>query len=326
MARPRIARSARNRRPSGSAGRAADRPVSAGRPGTPSRSRYPKPPFPRQHQRAPGLESRLKPPPQWEGKDYRAADKLRGRVALITGGDSGIGRAVAYFYAREGADVAIVCTPAERSDARVVERAIGALGRRCLVLEGDLAGAAFCSRCIERTVKGLGRLDILVHNAAEQMRTDSVEDVTETQLDRTLKTNVYAYLRLVRAAVPHLRPGSCIIATGSVVGMKGSGRLPEYSASKGAIHTLTKTLAEQLLDKGIRVNCVAPGPVWTPLNAADAGASPKEVSEFGMESGGSQMGRPAQPEELAPAFVFLASNADSSYITGAIIPVIGGPV
>lgn len=291
-----------------------------------SKDLYPKPPFPRQHQESPGLESRLDPAPRWKGEHYRPAGKLEGRRALITGGDSGIGRSVAYFFAREGADVAIVCLPEEREDARVIEEAVTGLGRRCVVLEGDLTDAEFCAECIRQTVDALGGLDILVHNAAQQTRTDSVEDVTEEQLDRTLKTNVYAYLRLVRAALPGLKPGSSIIATGSVVGIKGSGELPEYSASKGAIHTLTKTLAEQLLDKGIRVNCVAPGPVWTPLNASDAGASPKDVSEFGKDSSGSQMGRPAQPEELAPAYVFLASNADSSYITGAVIPVIGGPV
>lgn len=287
---------------------------------------YPRPPFPRQHQKAPGLESKLAPAPRWRGEAYRPADKLLGRVALITGGDSGIGRAVAFFFAREGADVAIVCLPEEIGDARLVESAIRKLGRRCLVLTGDLAEAEFCDACIDRTIEELGGLDILVHNAAEQTRTDSVAEVPEEQLDRTLKTNVYAYIRLARAAVPRMKPGSTIIATGSVVGITGSGRLPEYSASKGAIHTLTKTLAEQLLDKGIRVNCVAPGPVWTPLNASDAGASPKEVSEFGKDSSASQMGRPAQPEELAPAYVFLASQADSSYITGAVLPVIGGPV
>lgn len=293
--------------------------------GTSPKDAYPKPPFPRQHQEGVGLEAELKPLPQWRGERYRPAGKLEGKIALITGGDSGIGRSVAYLFAREGADVAIVCTPEEHEDAEVVREAVEGLGRRCLVLKGDLVDAGFCDQCIERTVKELGGLDILVHNAAWQNR-KGIEEVTEDELDRTMKTNVYAYVRLVRAGVKHMKPGSSIIASGSVVGIKGSGELPDYSATKGAIHALTKTLADELLEKGIRVNCVAPGPVWTPLNPSDSGMSPKDVSMFGKESGSSKMERPAQPEEIAPAYVFLASEGDSSYITGVVLPITGGPV
>lgn len=287
-----------------------------------------KPPFPQQHQRSPGLESRMRPRPRWRGERYRAGEeggKLRGMVALITGGDSGIGRSVAYHYAREGADVVIACLPQEESDAREVHRAVTRLGRRCVVLMGDLVQLGFCRYCVNETVRRLGRLDILVHNAAFQQRKHTV-DVPEEELDRTMKTNVYAYIRLAREAVPHMRPGSSIIATGSVVGLEGSAMLPDYSATKGAVHALTKTLAEELLDKGIRVNCVAPGPVWTPLNTADRGNPPSKVAAFGKAKEMSLMQRPAQPEELAPAYVFLASPADSGYITGIVLPVTGGPV
>lgn len=284
----------------------------------------PKPKFPPQRQQPPGLESEVDPSPKWKGERYKPAAKLQGQAALVTGGDSGIGRAVAYFFAREGADVAIVCLPEESSDADETRRAIESLGRTCLVMEGDLCEPDFCDEVIERTVGELGRLDILVHNAAWQNR-KGVTDISEDELDRTMQTNVYAYLRLARAGVPHMKPGSCIIATGSIVGLKGSGKLPDYGGTKGAIHSITKCLADELIDKKIRVNCVAPGPVWTPLNPSDTGMKPEDVAKFG-ESGHSKMGRPAQPEELAPAYVFLASNADSSYITGAILPVVGAPV
>lgn len=284
----------------------------------------PKPRFPPQRQEPPGLEREMDPRPRWRGERYRPAEKLEGMVAIVTGGDSGIGRAVAYFFAREGADVAITCLPEEAQDAEEVRQAIEEEGRRCLVLEGDLRERSFCERVIESILEKFGRLDVLVHNAAWQNRKE-ITELSEEELDTTMKVNVYAYLRLARAAVPHMKPGSSIIATGSIVGLSGSGRLNDYGATKGAIHTITKCLAEELLEKGIRANCVAPGPVWTPLNPSDTGLTPEEVAGFGKETGSSPMGRPAQPEEIAPAYVYFASNADSSYVTGVVLPITGGP-
>ena len=278
-------------------------------------------PFPAQHQSQPGLESKLKPRPRWTATRYRAAGKLEGKVALITGGDSGIGRAVAFLYAREGADVAINYLPAEKKDAAEVQRSVEAVGRRCLTLPGDLTRPNTCAQIVARTVKTFGRLDILVSNAAYQTRKATVADVTESELERTFKTNVHAYFHLVKAALPHLKPGAAIIATSSVTGIFGSKQLPDYSATKGAINAFTKALSMELLDRGIRVNAIAPGPVWTPLNPADPGLPPNKVAVFGKQS---PIGRPAQPEELAPAYVFLASDADSSYITGIVLPVMGG--
>jgi NAD(P)-dependent dehydrogenase (short-subunit alcohol dehydrogenase family) len=281
----------------------------------------PKPPFPEQKLEKPGLEADLKPKPRYKAPRYKPAGKLEGKVALVTGGDSGIGRAVAVLYAREGADVAITSLPEERTDSEHTRRAIEAEGRRCIVIEGDLADPDVCVDAVERTVAELGQLDVLVHNAAHQNRKESLEDVEDEEWDRTFKVNVYAYYRLVKAALPHLRPGAAIIASGSITGIEGSSELPDYSATKGAIHTLTKTLAQNLLDRGIRVNCVAPGPVWTPLNAADEGQTAQEVAKFGEDT---PLGRPAQPEEIAPAYVFFASDADSSFITGVVLPALGG--
>jgi NAD(P)-dependent dehydrogenase (short-subunit alcohol dehydrogenase family) len=281
----------------------------------------PKPPFPRQHQESPGLESELKPLPRYAAEDYRAAGKLNGKTALITGGDSGIGRAVAYLYAREGANVAIVYLPEEQSDAEETARAIESTGRGCLLLPGDLTDPAFCDAVVEETVEEYGGLDILVSNAAHQARKKSLEEVDNEEFDKTFKTNIYAYFWLARAALRHMKRGGVIIATSSVTGILGSESLPDYSATKGAINAFTKTLAQDLVKKGIRVNAVAPGPVWTPLNPSDAGASPEKVAHFGEDN---PMGRPAQPEELAPAYVFLASNADSSFVTGTILQVMGG--
>ena len=281
----------------------------------------PKGPFPEQHQRAPGSEQTLNPRPRWQASRYRAAGKLEGKVALITGGDSGIGRAVAFLYAREGADVAINFLPEEEADATEVKRSVEALGRQCLLLPGDLTRPNTCAQLVDKTVRQFGRLDILVSNAAHQARKQKPEEVTDEEFDRTFKTNIYPYFRLVKAALPHLKPGSAIVVTSSETGIMGSSKLPDYSATKGAINALTKTLAQDLIERGIRVNAVAPGPVWTPLNPSDAGTTPEKVSKFGSQS---PMGRPAQPEELAPAYVFLASDADSSYITGIVLQVMGG--
>lgn len=281
----------------------------------------PKPPFPEQHQEGVGLESELEPRPKYQAFNYKPAGKLRGKAALVTGGDSGIGRAVALLYAREGADVAITFLPEEQSDAEETRQAIEAEGRRCLLLPGDLTDSDHCDEVVESVVREFGKLDIFVNNAAHQNRKESLEEVTNEEFDATFKTNIYAYFWLARAALRHMKPGSAIIATGSETGILGAEKLPDYSATKGAIHAFSKTLAMQLVEKGIRVNVVAPGPVWTPLNPSDAGATPDKVAKFGSQS---PMKRPAQPEELAPSYVFLASDADSSYITGIVLPVMGG--
>ena len=284
-------------------------------------NKEPKPPFPEQKLPKPGLESELRPRPKYKAPDYRGSDKLRGKVALITGADSGIGRAVAVLYAREGADIAISALPAERSDAEETKRAVEAEGTRAVIIEGDLAIREFSRECVRQTMSEFGRLDILVHNAAHQNHWKALEDMPDEELERTFRVNVFAYVWLVKDALPYLKPGAVILASGSQTGIAGSGRLPAYSASKGAIHTLTKTLSQSLLERGVRVNCVAPGPVWTPLNVADEGRTPKEVATFGEQA---PLGRPAQPEEVAPAYVFLASDADSSYISGEVLNVLGG--
>lgn len=283
------------------------------------RTRKPKPPFPRQHQRKPGIESKLRPRPAYEAPHYRAAGKLDGKVALITGGDSGIGRAVAVLFAREGADVALVYLPVEAGDAAETARVIEAVGRRALLIPGDIRRQTFCRRAIQRTVDEWNRLDILVNNAAYQQHQRTLDDVPDDQLERTFRTNALAMFWLTREALRHMGPGACIINTGSITGLEGSPELLDYSATKGAIHTFTKSLAQSLVDRQIRVNCVAPGPVWTPLNPSDQPA--KDVATFGQDT---PMKRPAQPEEIAPAYVFFASNADSSYITGEVLTLLGG--
>lgn len=291
------------------------------RQGKPQIQKEPKPPFPKQHQPKPGLESELDPRPRYEAPRYRPSGKLEGKVALITGGDSGIGRAVAVLYAKEGADVAIGYLESEGPDAEETREAIESEGRKCLLVPGDLTSASFCRQAVERTVSELGKLDILVCNAAHQNRKKSVEEISDEEWDRTFRTNVYSYFHLVKAALPHLAAGASIIASSSVAGVQGSPELLDYSASKGAMNLFTKALAQSLVERGIRVNAVAPGPVWTPLNAADEGFPAEKVAEFGSNV---LLGRPAQPEEIAPAYVFLASDADSSYITGEILTQAGG--
>ncbi|HVJ28687.1 MAG TPA: SDR family oxidoreductase [Gammaproteobacteria bacterium] len=284
-------------------------------------SKQPHPPFPEQHQESPGLESELTPKPRFEAGKYRDAGKLIAKVALITGGDSGIGRAVATLFAREGAAVAINYLPEEQSDAEETANAIQEAGGDCLLLPGDVTEQGMCESLVDKTVERFGGIDVLVSNAAYQQRKESLEELTDEELERTFDTNIFAYVRLARAALRHMKPGSSIIATSSETGILGSAKLPDYSATKGAINAFTKTLAQSLVKKGIRVNAVAPGPVWTPLNASDKGEPPEAVAKFGEQA---PIGRPAQPEELAPAYVFLASNADSSYITGTVLQVMGG--
>lgn len=279
----------------------------------------PRPPFPEQHQEKPGDEALLEPRPRYEAPLYRGAGKLSEQVALITGGDSGIGRAVAVLFAREGAHVAIVYLPEEQSDAEETARAVHREGRRALLLPGDVSDPDFCGRAIERTVDELGKLDILVNNAAYQQHQEQIEALADDQWDHTMRVNLYGTFYMTKAALPHLPRGGAIINTGSITGLEGNQKLLDYSATKGAIHAFTKSLARHLIERGIRVNCVAPGPVWTPLNPADRPA--EEVAHFGE---GTPMGRPAQPEEVAPAFVFFASAADSSYITGEVLTLLGG--
>lgn len=287
----------------------------------PQVKKQPKPPFREPRQKSPGLESKMKSKPQWQAPLYRSANKLEHKKALITGGDSGIGRAVAVLYAREGADVAIVYTSHERKDAQETKRLVELYSRRCILIEGDLSREEFCKKAVNTAFKELGGLDILVSNAAHQMRKDSLEKVTTKEWDLTFKVNIYAYFHLAKAALKYLKPGSAIIVTSSQTAAVGPEDLPDYSATKGAINTFTKSLAQSLIKRGIRVNAVAPGPVWTPLNPSDAGATKEKIQKFGKKQ---PIKRPGQPEELAPLYVFLASDADSSYITGTIIPVTGG--
>jgi NAD(P)-dependent dehydrogenase (short-subunit alcohol dehydrogenase family) len=274
--------------------------------------------FPQQHQEKPGHEAQLKTAPMFEAPHYLGSEKLRDKVALITGGDSGIGRAVAVLYAREGADVVIAYLN-EHEDAAETQRAVEAEGRRCVAIAGDVADAKFCAAAVRETLDKFGHLDVLVNNAAFQEHVQALEDLTEEHFDRTVKTNLYGYFHMAKSAVPHMRPGSAIVMTGSVTGIAGNKNLLDYSMTKGGIHAFARSLAASLIERGIRVNVVAPGPVWTPLNPADR--PPEDVAEFGTKT---PMKRAAQPEEIAPAFVFLAAPSCSSYITGEILPIIGG--
>jgi NAD(P)-dependent dehydrogenase (short-subunit alcohol dehydrogenase family) len=277
----------------------------------------PEPPFPEQHLQKPGLESELSPPPQFMAPDYQGSGKLRDMVATITGGDSGIGRAVAVLYAREGADVAIVYL-SEHADAEETKRCVEKEGRRCLLIAGDVRDPGFCNDAVKQTVDAFGRLDVLVNNAAFQEHAATVEDITEEHFDMTMRTNLYGYFYMAKAVLPHLKPGASIINTGSETGLFGHEGLLDYATTKGGIHAFTKSLARNVVSRGIRVNAVAPGPVWTPLNPADQSA--QRIKHFGQST---DMKRPAQPEEVSPAYVFLAAPVCASYITGIVLPVMG---
>jgi NAD(P)-dependent dehydrogenase (short-subunit alcohol dehydrogenase family) len=288
-----------------------DKAVQAGARG------QPQPPLQEKHQAKPGIEAQMRVKPRFDAPDYRGSGKLEGKVAIITGGDSGIGRAVAVLYAREGADVAIVYLAAHE-DARETKRWVEREGRRCLLIAGDVKDSAFCKDAVRQAVAEFGHLDILVNNAAFQEHANSIEDITDERLEETFRTNIFGYFYMARAAVPHMKEGSSIVNTTSVTALRGSPQLLDYSSTKGAINAFTLSLADSLIDKGIRVNAVAPGPVWTPLNPADKDA--ESARSFGKDT---RMKRPAQPEELSPAYVFLASPVCSGYITGIILPVTG---
>ena len=275
---------------------------------------------PRQHQqRQPGREHKMKPRPRAEDKKHRGSGKLRNKVAIITGGDSGIGRAVAIAFAKEGADVAIVYLE-EHKDANETKRLVEQNGRRCLLVSGDVGQQDFCRKAVGQIVKELGKIDILVNNAAEQHPQESIEKITEKQLERTFRTNIFSFFFMTKAAMKYLSKGGAIINTTSVTAYKGSAHLLDYSSTKGAITAFTRSLSQALADKRVRVNGVAPGPIWTPLIPSTF--PPEEVETFGSDV---LLGRPGQPEEVAPSYVFLASD-DSSYMTGQILHPNGGTV
>ncbi|MCC7597645.1 SDR family oxidoreductase [Janthinobacterium sp. FW305-129] len=298
-------------RDAGKPGQESRQPVQTGQRGQPA------PPLPAQHLDKPGIEAQMALKPRFLAPDYCGSGKLAGMVAVITGGDSGIGRAVAVLYAREGADVAIIYLN-EHADANETKRYVEAEGQSCLLIAGDVRDQGFCQQAVSQVLERFTHIDVLVNNSAFQEHAESLLDLSEERFDLTMKTNVYGYFHMAKAVLPHLQRGAAIINTGSVTGLQGSKHLLDYSTTKGAIHAFTMALAGNLLDKGIRVNAIAPGPVWTPLNPADK--TPEEIRQFGADT---DMRRPAQPEELSPAYVFLASPACSSYITGIVLPVTG---
>lgn len=274
---------------------------------------------PQQQERQPGIESEMRPRPRAEDPSYRGSGKLEGKVALITGGDSGIGRAVAIYFAKEGADVAVVYLD-EHGDAEETRRQVEQEGRRCLTIAGDVGEEAFCRQAVQQTVEALGRLDVLVNNAAVQYPQENLEDISAEQLERTFRTNLYSYFFMAKAALKHLREGSAIINSSSVTAYRGSSHLIDYAATKGAIVAFTRSLAHTLVDQGIRVNAVAPGPIWTPLIPASFPAD--KVATFGSDV---PMKRAGEPEEVAPSYVFLAAD-DSSYFTGQVLHPNGGEI
>ena len=288
-------------------------------PNDPAADRYPKPPFPKQEQPWPGLASKLDPPADHGEETYKGSGRLAGRKALVTGGDSGIGRAAAIAFAREGADVAINYLPAEEPDAKEVVELIRKAGRKAVAIPGDIKDEAFCKQMVERAVKEMGGLDILVNNAARQIAHESVLEITTENFDETFKTNVYAMFWITKAAIPHMKPGAAIINTTSINAFDPNDTMIDYAATKGAIMIFTKGLAKQLAKKGIRVNAVAPGPVWTPLQVP-GGQLPDAIPEFGKST---PMGRAGQPAELAGIYVLLASN-EASFSSGQVFGAEGG--
>ncbi|MDH2247123.1 SDR family oxidoreductase [Pseudomonas sp. GD03855] len=275
--------------------------------------------LPPQEQPEPGKEGLMNPRPEYRGEDYKAAGKLEGKVAIITGGDSGIGRSVAVLYAREGADVAILYLD-QHQDAEETRTVVEQYGRRCLTFAGDVADREVCRKVIDETLAAFGKLDILVNNAAEQHPQEKLEDISEEQWEKTFRTNIFGMFQMTKAALPHLGKGASIINTTSVTAYKGSPQLLDYSATKGAITAFTRSLSMNLAERGIRVNGVAPGPIWTPLIPSTFDAD--EVAEFGSNT---PMKRAGQPDEVAPAYVYLASS-DAAYVSGQVIHVNGGTV
>ena len=275
--------------------------------------------LPPQQQPEPGKESEMNPRPEYRGEDYKAAGKLQGKVAIITGGDSGIGRSVAVLFAREGADVAILYLD-QHQDAEETKRVVEEQGRKCLTFAGDVADRDVCHKVIDETLGAFGKLDILVNNAAEQHPQEKLEDISEEQWEKTFRTNIFGMFQMTKAALPHLKSGASIINTTSVTAYKGSPQLLDYSSTKGAITSFTRSLSMNVADRGIRVNGVAPGPIWTPLIPSTF--DEEKVEKFGANV---PMERPGQPDEVAPAYVYLASS-DSSYVSGQVIHVNGGTV
>lgn len=274
---------------------------------------------PQQQEQQPGIEAVMRPRPEIEGEHYRPAGKLQGKVALITGGDSGIGAATAIAFAKEGADV-VLSYLNEQQDATHVKQLVGQQGRNCELVAGDIGDDTFCQQLVRQAIVRFGRLDILVNNAAEQHSAASIEEISVMQFERTFRTNIFAYFYLTKAAMPHLQAGARIINTTSVTAYRGSSHLLDYSSTKGAIVSFTRSLSQQLVGRGIRVNAVAPGPVWTPLIPSSSSA--QHIPEFGQDV---PMGRAAQPDQIAPCYVFLASE-DSSYMTGQVLHPNGGEI
>jgi NAD(P)-dependent dehydrogenase (short-subunit alcohol dehydrogenase family) len=267
----------------------------------------------------PGLESKMNPLPVYDDPNYKGSGKLKDKVALISGGDSGIGRAIAIAFAKEGAKLAIVYLE-EHDDANQTKDAIETHGGECLLIAGDIGEEAFCQNAVQQTIETFGQLDCLINNAAEQHYQENIEDISVAQLERTFKTNIFSCFHLIKASMPHLKKGSTIINTASIVAYKGNPVLMDYASTKGAMVALTRSLSESIVSKGIRVNAVAPGPIWTPLIPSSFPAD--QVASFGTSS---PMGRPGQPAELAPSYVYLASD-DSSYVSGQVLHVNGGSI